>query len=84
MQEIPQEGWGEILDGNPGGCLVQAFGGEREQEPEGVPVAGHRVGAGALLPEQPLGKKALQEWSEGAGHHGATPLSVPPRRLAAS
>jgi hypothetical protein len=83
-QEVPQKGWGEILDGNPGGCLVQPFRGESEQEPEGVPVAGHRVGAGALLLEQPLGEKALQERSEGGGLHGATPLPVPSRRLAAS
>ena len=46
--------------------LVGALLGEAEQEPEGVPVAGDGVRAGAFLAGQPVGEERFERRGQGA------------------
>ena len=67
------------------GCGAGAVGGEAEQQPERVAVAGDGVGAGPALPDESFGEERLQQRREGA--HESAPAMRPARsgsRAAAS
>src|SRR5262249_17352314 len=60
----------EVGDVELAGVLAGALGGEAEQQPPGVAVAGDGVAAGAALADEPVGEERLQGGSE-RGHRGA-------------
>jgi hypothetical protein len=67
----------EVLEAEIRRRSAQSFGGKLKQHAEGVAVSRDRVGAGAELSEQAIGKEPLNEGSqEGVAH-----FPPPARRL---
>ena len=48
------------------------FGGEAQEQPKRVAVAGDRVGTGVPLPKQAFGEEVLQEGRKRKGDHGSS------------
>ena len=72
VQERGDQRGVEVGDVELAGVLAGALGGEGQQQPPGVPVAGDGVAAGAALADEPVGEECLQRRRE-RGHRGWFP-----------
>jgi len=84
FKELTQEIRVELLQSEIGRLPAKALCGETQQQAKRIPVAGHRVRAGAKLAEQPVGEETLKERGEVGGGHHTLPRCCAPRRSQAS
>ena len=73
FEEQHQKARVESLDVQLGWFVRQTVCGELEEEPEGIPITGDGVRAGAELSAQAIGEESLKERCQGAGFHRAPP-----------
>lgn len=78
LEERPHHLGVQILELQTGRGLAGVVLHETQQEPEGVPIGGHGVRAGAVLGDEALVEEALKDRSERA--HGRAPALAPSRR----
>lgn len=75
FEELAHEGSVEILDGQVGRRLLEAFRGEAKQDPERVTIGSNGVSAGASLTKHALDEERLEEGREGCSGHFVTSLA---------
>ncbi len=61
FKELTQESRVKFLQSQIGRLPAKVLRGETQQQAKRIPVAGHRVRAGAKLAEQPVGEETLKE-----------------------
>jgi hypothetical protein len=61
FEELTRESRVKVLQSQIGRLPAKALRGETQQQAKRIPVAGHRVRAGAKLAEQPVGEETLKE-----------------------
>ncbi len=73
VEEVPDHCSIDVSDRQVGWCPPEPTGRELQQQPEGVAVAGQRVGAGAKLTCQSVGEECLHMWRQRVNGHSASP-----------
>jgi hypothetical protein len=77
VEELAKEGGVEVGELEAGGSAAEPFGGETQEQAEGVSVGGHRVWACLPLREQAVGKESLeQRWEIGEAHRASSRVWV--------
>jgi hypothetical protein len=61
FKELTQESRVKLLQSQIGRLPAKMLRGETQQQAKRIPVAGHRMRAGAKLAEQPVGEETLEE-----------------------